>query len=282
MIIGDDIIKITFHSNNNFKNEFICISRKAPINDILKMYMKKIRCPENLMGEKIIFLFNGDKIDIKSQKTLEELGLIDGSYILVIDKEKNIKVSNEENDENNIIANDQEDITDIFKYSNHYFIRLSKLKKNICIFHNKNLILNCIQCKMEICDECKSKHLNHTIEKIDNKNLELKEDYMEFEKIIINNENKKREILNKLHQNIIYLENCLQINKDELNNVIKKLLTKFYKDIKIWQNLLFFSKILFDSYIRNGKNKKQYKSVIYKINEFFSEEKIKEYNLSNF
>ena len=68
---------------------------------------------------------------------------------------------------------------------------------------------------------------------------------------------------------------------------------KFYKDLGNGQNLLFFSKILFDSLIRMEKEddieggkednkKKQYKNIINLINKFFGEEKIKEYDLINF
>ena len=184
----------------------------------------------------------------------------------------------------------QEDIIKIFikeslSIKNHKFIRLNKLKKNICIFHNKNLNLNCTQCNMEICDECKIDHNDHLIQKIDNKNIFLKKDYMEFENYIINNENKKREILKKVQENIIFFENYKTINKDEFNNVVKKILSKFYKDLEKGQNLLFLSKILFDSFIRMGKEddkKSQYKNIINLINQFFNEEKIKEYDLSNF
>ena len=79
-----------------------------------------------------------------------------------------------------------------------------------------------IQCNMEICEECRNKHSNHITEKIDNKNIFLKKDFVEFEKFIINNENKKREILNKVKEKINYLENNESINKDEFNKIIKK------------------------------------------------------------
>ena len=138
---------------------------------------------------------------------------------------------------------------------------------------------------MEICEECKSDHNDHLTQKKDNKNIFLEKDYIEFENYIENNEKKKKEILKKVQENIIWYKNNEEINEDELNRVIKKLLSKFYKDLEESQNLLFFSKILFDSFIRMGKNdnkKKQYKNIINLISQFFSEEKIKKYDLSNF
>jgi len=268
--IGDDIIKIKFELGTGFKIEFD-ISKKTPINILLKMYMKNINYPEYLMGQTIIFLFNGNKIDIKSQKTLEEFGLTDRITIVVIDLENDM----------NLIPFFQES----FWEKNHNFIRLNKLKNNICIFHNKILILNCIQCNMEICDECKINHKKHLLKKIDNSKIYKLNDYKEFENFIINNENKKREILKKLQENITWIQNCNGINKNKLNKISKELLTNFYNDLKIGQNLLFFSKILFDSLIRMKKEddkKNQYKKIINLINQFYNEEKIKKYNLNNF
>jgi hypothetical protein len=138
---------------------------------------------------------------------------------------------------------------------------------------------------MEICDECKVNHKRHLLTKIDNKRLNLMKDYKEFENFIINNENKKREILKKVQENITWIENCNGINKSKLNKISKELLTNFYNDLENGQNLLIFSKILFDSIIRMRKedNKKnQYKNIINLIDQFFNEEKIKKYNLNNF
>ena len=144
------------------------------------MYIINIGIPQNLMDEPIYFLFKGDKIDFESQKTLEQFGVDDGAIILAMP-----------NEDNDLLFN-RFSLEESFWNKNHNFIRLNKLKKNICIFHNKDLILNCIQCDMKICNECKNNHNNHSIEKIDNKNIFPKEDYMEYENFIINNENKKK------------------------------------------------------------------------------------------
>ena len=270
--IGDDIIKVIFVSSSTRIK--IDIPKKTPINEVLKIYMKNIGYEENLMGKKIIFLFNAATIDIKSQETLEEFGIKNGTVITVIDQ-------------GNLLypISYLSYLEESFWVNNHNFIRFYKLKKNICIIHKKDLILKCMQCNMEICDECKNTHNNHLIQKIDNKNIFLNKDYKEFENFIINNENQKRKILKKVQENIIWFESYKAINKDEFNNVVKKLLSKFYKDLEKGQNLLFLSKILFDSFIRMRKDddkKNQYKNIINLINQFFTEEKIKEYDLSNF
>jgi len=268
--IGDDIVKLIFQASSGFKIE-LNVSKKTPLNEVLKIYMKNIGYEENLMDVDMYFLFSGGLLDINSQKTIEELKMVNNDHIIV------------ENNGNNINPISYEE--ESFWVQNHNFIRFYKLKKNICIFHNKDFILNCIQCNMKICDECKNNHNNHLIHEIDNKSIFLQKEYMEFENFIINNENKKREILKKVQENIIWFENYKSINKDEFNNIVKKLLSKFYKDLENAQNLLFFSKILFDSFIRKGKEeeiKNQYKNIINLISQFFNEKKIKEYDLNNF
>ena len=273
--IGDDIIKVYFKSSSNFEKDFY-FSNNASIYKIIKIFMKNIDHPENLEKQKIFFLFNGQLIDIESRKSLKQSGIINGSHILIIDSENYI----------GRLTSHLSYLKESFWVNDHNFIRLYNLKKNICLYHNKNLILNCIQCNMEICEECKKEsHYHHLTEKIDKKNINLKNDYMEFENFLIQKENMKKEILNKVQEDIIWFENCKEINKDELNNIIKKLLTKFYKDLEKGQNLIFFSKILFNSFIRMGKEydkRKQYNNNIKIINQIFGEEKIKEYDLSNF
>ena len=115
MPIGDDIIKIKFEQGTSFKIE-LYISKKTLINELLKMYMRNINCPESLMGQTIFFLFNGSEIDIKSQKTLIEFGLTDGDTIVVFDQENDIYP--------------MPFFQESFWEKNHNFIRLNKLKNN--------------------------------------------------------------------------------------------------------------------------------------------------------
>ena len=176
--IGDDIIKIYFQNSSGCITEFN-ISKKIPVNEILKMYISNFGNPESLIDQ-FNFHFNEQIIDIKEQKSLEELEIMNNSTIIAMGPEIIIP------------SESYYFLKESFCIKNHTFIRLNKLKKNICIFHNKNLSLKCIQCNMEICDECKKDHNEHLIQKKDNKNMLLKKEYMEFENYIINNENRKR------------------------------------------------------------------------------------------
>ena len=263
----DNEINVIFQSADLHNKIVLKNPNNTPLNEVIKMYLKRIGFFEELKEANLNFLYNGISLDIKSKKTLQELKIGDGSLIIL-----NIP-------DTKIISHSY--LEESFWCKNHNFIRFNNLKKQNCIFHNKNLNKNCIKCNMKICNECMNDHKDHSIEIIDNKNSK---DFQEFENFIINNENNKREILKKVQENITWLENCKIISKDEINKVIRKLLSKFYKDLEEGQNLLFFYKILFDSLIRMRKEddkKKQYKNIMNLINQFFSEKK-KEYDLSNF
>ena len=223
--------------------------------------MKNFNISELFIDEISLF-YNGIKLDNKSEKSLKEIGISNNTTILMI--------------------------YDGLLFGCEY-IELYKIKKNICIFHNKKLTLNCIECNMEICDKCKINHQNHSIVKLTNKYLSLNDDLKEFETFILNNENKKRDIYKKVEQNIISFEKYKKINKElenEIKKVIQKMLIKFYKDLEKGQNLLFLAKILFDTYIKlEKKNDKiilNYKNNIHLINNYFCEKKIKEFDLKNF
>ena len=143
---------------------------------------------------------------------------------------------------------------------------------------------------MEICSQCMKIHNNHQIKKLENKELNYKNDLEEFEKFLMNNEDKKKIIKKKVEENIYWFNNYKNIDKnikinDELNLVIEKILKKFYKELEKGQDLAFFSHILFETYIKMDKNDEKiilYKNLIDKISQFYNEEKIKEFDLKNF
>ena len=92
---------------------------------------------------------------------------------------------------------------------------------------------------MEICDECMINHQNHSIGKLTDKYSSLNDDFKEIKNLIINNENKKRDIYKKVEQNIISFEKYNKKEKDledEIKKVIQKILNKFYKDLEKGQN----------------------------------------------
>ena len=166
----------------------------------------------------------------------------------------------------------------------HEFIELNKLKINFCNFHNKKLTQFCFDCNEEICKKCLNKHKEHKTKKIEknieNKNLEKFNNFLEK---IENSINNKYQILKK---NIIELQN-LKINdeesKEQLNIIIQKNLDFFYKDLKIGQNLLFLSKILFISSEKIKEfseiRKKQNEMIIENILNYFDEKNLEKFKM---
>ena len=161
---------------------------------------------------------------------------------------------------------------------NHEFIELNKLKINFCYFHNKNSNKFCFDCNEEICEECLKEHNKHKIEKIiiDNKNLE------NFKNFLENAEISKKNKYMFLKEIIIKLEDLNKNeSKKELNDIIEKMIEIFYNDLKIAQNLIFFSKILFISCekikVFSDIRKKQFDTLIKIINKYFEYE-----NFENF
>ena len=254
---GKDIININFI--NEGENILLKISCKTTLNEALKKFLKIINLPDNFI-DKLIFIKNGINLDNKSTMTLEEIKIIDNQKLLV-----NINIPD-----------------------NNEIIKLNNLKKNYCAIHNKIIKLKCIKCKLNICDQCMEIHKGHSNENLETENSFYKEDLKEYENYIMNNENKKRELCKKVEENIIWFDNYrkeVTDIKDELNSVIEKILKKFYYELEKGQNLAFLSEILINTYIKIDKNDskiKEYKNVINQINQFFNEEKIKEFDLNNF
>ena len=165
---------------------------------------------------------------------------------------------------------------------NHDFIELKKLKINFCNFHNKKLTRFCFDCDEEICKKCLEKHKEHKtkkIEKNENKNL------INFNNFLEKIENFIKNKFQNLKENIFDLHN-MKINdeesKEQLNKIIQKNLNFFYKDLKISQNLLFLSKILFISSEKinffSEIRKKQNETIIENILKFFDEKNQEKFN----
>ena len=81
---GDDMIKIYFLHNEGGNISFN-ISNKTPLNEALKLFAKKIYLPENFIDE-LIFLSNGDILDNKSAKSLNECDIMNNQKILVMNR----------------------------------------------------------------------------------------------------------------------------------------------------------------------------------------------------
>ena len=256
---GDEkinFININF-MNSYGKNFVINIPEQTSLYETLKEFAKKINIPENFINE-FIFISNEKKLDCKT-KTLQELEIKNNQKILV-------------NYDTNV---------------SHEIIKLINLRKDICIIHDKKINLNCADCKIDICELCKQNHNSHKIVNLKIKNSLNKKDLEEFENFIKNCENKKRKVYDKVEKNIKWFKNYKEENlkDEELNSLIINLLKKYYSDLEIGQNLLFFAQILYATLLEMNKSDlkiEKYKRIINEINQFFNEQKINEYNISNF
>lgn len=95
------------------------------LNEVFKIFIEKINLPKNSINE-FIFLLDGNKLDIKSEKSLSKCGIINNQIIIVMYDLEN----------------------------NHEIINLFNLRKNICIYHNKKFMYYCLQCNNEMCQQC--------------------------------------------------------------------------------------------------------------------------------
>ena len=55
------------------------------VSDLLTKFMKKLKVSEQLIDDKIFFLFNGYRIRKNDERNTIELGMSDGASIIVID-----------------------------------------------------------------------------------------------------------------------------------------------------------------------------------------------------
>ena len=256
---NSNIIRINFSTNiNNREILDLNFLNTTHLNEVFKIFIEKINLPKNSINE-LIFLLDGNKLDIKSEKSLSECGIINNQIIIVMYDLEN----------------------------NHEIINLFNLRKNICIYHNKKFMYYCLQCNNEMCQQCLENHnfKYHSIEKMENNKYSFNNNFEKYENLIIKNENKKKEIYNAIKENIKILEKSSEDDINEINLTIEKMIKKFYLELEKGQNLAFFSKILFDTYMKIDKKddkKILYKNLIKQINNFFNDEKVKEFNIVNF
>ena len=79
-----NIINIALNASTGLK-VIIPISSECTIETLLKEYAKKVGIPESVLGTKIVFLFNGGKMEIHSQEKLEKY-FKNGAIITVFDQ----------------------------------------------------------------------------------------------------------------------------------------------------------------------------------------------------
>ena len=78
-------INVKFDASTGVK-KIIRADKKTTLKELLKMYMKKIGLPDTLIGKQVVFLYCGEKIDVESDKTLEEYHIRNMSSITVFDQ----------------------------------------------------------------------------------------------------------------------------------------------------------------------------------------------------
>ena len=66
----DEIINIQLEASTGLK-VFIPISVEKTIEELFKIYAQKAYISENTLGDKLVFLYNGTKLDVHSQQKLK-------------------------------------------------------------------------------------------------------------------------------------------------------------------------------------------------------------------
>ena len=77
-------VNIAFTTQKGQKINVICPVNMR-MNDLFVKYITRLGLGPNVLGDSIFFLYNGSNIKINEQRTASELGLIDGSNIIVLD-----------------------------------------------------------------------------------------------------------------------------------------------------------------------------------------------------
>ena len=61
------------------------VPRNIKVSELLSRFMNKIKLDENLIGEKIYFLFDAKEIKKNDKRNISELGIMNNSCITIID-----------------------------------------------------------------------------------------------------------------------------------------------------------------------------------------------------
>ena len=81
---GNKNIRCNIHFKLNSGKKIISTPKDIKVKDLLLTFAKIIKIKENLLGNKVFFLFNGCKINIKEEKNIIDFGLEEGSTIIVL------------------------------------------------------------------------------------------------------------------------------------------------------------------------------------------------------
>ena len=83
--ISGEVINLNFTANTGLK-VVMPIGLNNTLQDTLIKYCQKIGVPPSLIGTKLVFLFNAEKLDPLSKKTIGQIGLKNGTLIAVFDQ----------------------------------------------------------------------------------------------------------------------------------------------------------------------------------------------------
>ncbi len=67
--MGNDIVNITMTATSGLK-VVIPAPKTMPLSDLFITYVRKVGVPDDVIGTKIVFLFNAEKLDVKSKEPL--------------------------------------------------------------------------------------------------------------------------------------------------------------------------------------------------------------------
>ena len=140
----------------------------------------------------------------------------------------------------------------------HNYIKVEKLKMNFCNYHNKIFSYYCEQCDVEFCQKCFDSHFTHKYIDYNDKNNIYNEilNYNYFEKYLENVKNVQKNKFTFSYEIALCLQYLITDNRDLkqlLNNTISEILIIFFKDMKLIQNLIFLSKIIFFTFKISSK-----------------------------
>ena len=86
---GIDIRPILLVASSGLK-VLIKISKNKTLKDLFTTYARKIGIGENVLGTKIVFLFNAETIDVKSNKKIQELFPQNSMYTVTVVDQNNV------------------------------------------------------------------------------------------------------------------------------------------------------------------------------------------------
>jgi hypothetical protein len=83
--ISGEVINLNFNATSGLK-VVMPIGLNNTLQDTLIKYCQKIGVPPSLIGEKLVFILNAEKLDSLSKETIGQIGLKNGTRITVLDQ----------------------------------------------------------------------------------------------------------------------------------------------------------------------------------------------------